>query len=88
MSTVLVVTPILITSWPAITAAVSAGVASLGFTVAQDAASQVGNLSSSIPRAEIEVEDSLQQPERIVRHVPADLEKFERGHLRKRASAG
>lgn len=58
MSTVLVITPILVTSWPAITAAVTAGVASLGFTVAQDAVSQASNLSSGIPREEIEVEDS------------------------------
>lgn len=58
MSTVLVVTPILVTSWPLITAAVSAGVASLGFTVAQEAVSQASSLSSGIPREEIEIEDS------------------------------
>ncbi len=57
MSTVLVVTPILITSWPAITAAVSAAVATMGFTVAQDATMQV-NQGSAMSREEIEIEDS------------------------------
>jgi len=57
MSTVLVVTPILITSWPAITAAVSAAVATMGFTVAQDAVAQA-NEGSGVSREEIEIEDS------------------------------
>jgi hypothetical protein len=57
MSTVLVVTPILIASWPAITAAVSAAVATMGFTVAQDAVAQA-NQGSGMSREEIEIEDS------------------------------
>lgn len=57
MSTVLVVTPIVIASWPAITAAVTAAVGTLGFTALRE---QEANLeeSSSTNRAEIEVEDS------------------------------
>jgi hypothetical protein len=57
MSTVLVVTPILITSWPAITAAVSAAVTTMGFTVAQDAVAQASQ-GSAMSREEIEIEDS------------------------------
>lgn len=57
MSTVLVITPILITSWPAITAAVGAAVATMGFTVAQDAVAQT-NEGSGVSREEIEIEDS------------------------------
>jgi hypothetical protein len=59
MSTVLVVAPLLVANWPAITAAVAAAVASMGFAVAREgrtletvAMGRVGN------RAEIEVENS------------------------------
>jgi hypothetical protein len=57
MSTVLVVTPILVTQWPAIVAAVTAAMSAAGYTAVQHSASQqsadVGNC-----REEIEVEDS------------------------------
>ena len=43
MSTVLVVTPILIASWPAITAAVSAAISVSGFTIAQQVKSMTQN---------------------------------------------
>lgn len=56
MSTVLVVTPILITSWPAITAAVTAAVGTLGFSAVQDAAAR--GSSDIANREEIEIEDS------------------------------
>jgi hypothetical protein len=57
MSTVLVVTPILIASWPAITAAVAAAVGTIGFTnVSEEEANQ--ECGSTTNRAEIEVEDS------------------------------
>jgi hypothetical protein len=57
MSTVLVVTPIVIASWPAISAAVAAAVGTLGFTAVRE---QEANReeASSTNRAEIEVEDS------------------------------
>lgn len=58
MSTVLVITPILVTSWPAITAAVSAAVATMGFTVAQDTIAQVSAAGSTATREEIEIEES------------------------------
>ena len=57
MSTVLVVTPILISSWPAISAAVAAAIGTMGFSVIQEAASQVES-GTRANREEIEVEDS------------------------------
>jgi hypothetical protein len=57
MSTILVVTPILVTSWPAITAAVSAAVATMGFSVAQDAMAKA-SMSTGMTREEIEIDDS------------------------------
>jgi hypothetical protein len=57
MSAVVVVTPLVIASWPVITAAVSAAISTMGFSVAQglDKARRT-NLTRA--RAEIEVEDS------------------------------
>lgn len=57
MSTVLVVTPIVIASWPAITAAVAAAVGTLGFTAIREAEANEER-GSETNRAEIEVEDS------------------------------
>ena len=57
MSTVLVVTPLLITSWPMITAAVTAAVGSLGFVAAQQEGC-IGQTQKSSNREEIDVEDS------------------------------
>jgi hypothetical protein len=54
----MVVTPILIASWPAVSAAVSAAIATMGFSVAYDSASAAASNSSSGSREEIEVEDS------------------------------
>ncbi len=45
MSTVMVITPIIIANWPAITAAVTAAVGSIGF-----AAVQQGDVSQDSPR--------------------------------------
>lgn len=63
MSTVMVITPIVIASWPAITAAVTAAVGTIGFTAVREA--QVGGerRSQEATRAEIEVEDSEILPE-------------------------
>lgn len=62
MSTVLVVTPLIIASWPAITAAITAAVGSLGFATAAGAAAATADALRSAERsrqrAEIEVEDS------------------------------
>ena len=58
MSTVLVVTPILIASWPAVSAAVTAAVATMGFTIAHDAVSGSSSTHSQSAREEIDVEDS------------------------------
>jgi hypothetical protein len=53
----MVITPILIANWPAITAAVTAAVGTMGFAAAQEGNS-LGWESSSTTREEIEVEDS------------------------------
>jgi hypothetical protein len=58
MSTVLVVTPILIASWPAISAAVSAAIATMGFTIAHDSVTGSSSTQSGMSREEIEVDDS------------------------------
>jgi len=57
MSAVAVVTPIVIANWPLITAAVTAAVASLGFTTLEAAATVRGKPRST-NRAEVELEDS------------------------------
>ncbi len=58
MSTVLVLTPILIASWPAISAAVGAAVGTLGFAVAQEGDLSMRQSASTRTREEIEIEDS------------------------------
>lgn len=57
MSTVMVITPLVIASWPAITAAVSAAVGTIGFAVLREAEDNQER-GSTTNRAEIEVEDS------------------------------
>ena len=58
MSTVLVITPIIIANWPAITAAVAAAVGTMGFAALQETevSGRVG--TSTTNREEIDVEDS------------------------------
>ena len=58
MSTVMVITPIIIANWPAITAAVTAAVGSLGFAAVQQAGSIELGRNNTVNREEIEVEDS------------------------------
>src|SRR6266566_3847490 len=60
MSSVIVVAPIIMASWPAITAAVTAAVGSMGFAVAAEGAEMTkAKAKAEEPtRAEIEVEDS------------------------------
>lgn len=58
MSTVMVITPILIANWPAITAAVAAAVGAMGFASIQEGEISSGVSSTTRNREEIEVEDS------------------------------
>lgn len=57
MSTVMVITPILIANWPAITAAVTAAVGAMGFASLQEVDSRA-TAGVGTNREEIEVEDS------------------------------
>jgi len=58
MSTVMVITPIIIANWPAITAAVTAAVGTMGFAALQEAHSVDRARTSATNREEIEIEDS------------------------------
>jgi hypothetical protein len=58
MSSVIVVTPLIIAGWPAITAAVTAALGSLGYAVTKDTTSRRRIATDGKTRAEIEVEDS------------------------------
>jgi len=58
MSSVIVIAPLVIASWPAITAAVTAAIGTMGFTMARAAAGTKVATGSTVNRAEIEVEDS------------------------------
>jgi hypothetical protein len=57
MSAVIVVTPLVIASWPIITAAVTAAIGTMGFSVVQSQG-QNRQLNSSRTREEIDIEDS------------------------------
>jgi hypothetical protein len=71
MSAVVVVTPLVIGSWPAITAAVAAAVSSLGFASIQ-AHTESPQAVLSRARAEIEVEDSEVFEEGMAKEVVAE----------------
>lgn len=58
MSTVMVITPIIIANWPAITAAVTAAVGSIGFAAVQQSSIESRGTTTGTNREEIEVEDS------------------------------
>lgn len=59
MSSVIVITPLIIANWPAITAAVYAAIGTMGFVAArQSAAAAVAAGVSETNRTEIEVEES------------------------------
>ena len=58
MSTVIVLTPLIIAGWPAITSAVTAAVATMGFAMCKDTGSRRRVLSDGKTRAEIDVENS------------------------------
>lgn len=65
MSSVVVITPLIIAGWPVITAAVTAAIGSMGFSVVKEAGADlpIANTANTTTRAEIDVEDSevLQQ---------------------------
>lgn len=58
MSCVLVVTPLVIASWPAITAAITAAIGTMGFAMAKGAGQRHGVQQQGKSKAEITVEDS------------------------------
>jgi hypothetical protein len=58
MSTVLVITPVIIASWPAITAAVTAAVGTMGFVAAKQGEVAYDGEVEQKTRAEIDVDDS------------------------------
>ena len=58
MSSVIVLAPIIVASWPAITAAVTAAIGTMGFTIARGAMPESTLNTDEMTRAEIEVEDS------------------------------
>ncbi len=57
MSAVIVVTPLVVGSWPVISAAVTAAISSMGFTLAQAADAEARGVTTR-NKAEIDVEDS------------------------------
>jgi hypothetical protein len=58
MSTVMVVAPIIIANWPAITAAVVAGVSAMGFAAVQQGDTSLRSSVSGVTREEIDVDES------------------------------
>ncbi|HTN02993.1 hypothetical protein [Planctellipticum variicoloris] len=58
MSTVVVITPLIIANWPAISAAVAAAVGSLGFAVASEAARASQSGIQTTNRATLDIENS------------------------------
>lgn len=69
MSSVVVVTPLIIANWSVISAAVMGAAGTLGFSLASAAASAMGRTSarssSTVNRAEIEVENSEVMPDAV-----------------------
>lgn len=58
MSAVVVVTPVIVASWPAIAAAISAAMGTAGFALSQEQEEWVKEKQSTRTRTEIDVEDS------------------------------
>lgn len=58
MSTVVIVAPILIGSWPMISAAITAAIVSMGYSICRDAELQAKTETNTKNRAEIDLEDS------------------------------
>jgi hypothetical protein len=58
MSSILVVTPLVVASWPLLSAAITAAVGTMGFAAAQNQGPRVRQMIDPKTRAEIELEDS------------------------------
>jgi hypothetical protein len=58
MSSVLVVTPLVVASWPLMSAAITAAIGTMGFAAAQNQGPRVRQIVDPKTRAEIELEDS------------------------------
>jgi hypothetical protein len=58
LSTVIVLTPLIIANWPVITAAVTAAIGTMGFSIVRGAAPRERTDASKITRTEIEVEEA------------------------------
>jgi hypothetical protein len=58
MSTVLVVTPLIVASWPLMSAAITAAIGTMGFAAAQNKGPRVRQIAGTKASAEIELEDS------------------------------
>ena len=58
MSSILVVTPLVVASWPLLSAAITAAVGTMGFAAAQNQGPRVRQVIDPKTRAEIELEDS------------------------------
>jgi hypothetical protein len=58
MSSILVVTPLVVASWPLMSAAITAAVGTMRFAAAQNQGARVRQIIDPKTRAEIEVEDS------------------------------
>jgi hypothetical protein len=58
MSSILVVTPLVVASWPLLSAAITAAVGTMGFAAAQNQGPRVRQMIDTKTRAEIELADS------------------------------
>jgi hypothetical protein len=64
MSTVIVVVPLIVANWPVITAAVTAAIGTMGFSIVRGAAqAERVTAGSGVTRTEIEVEDAEVLPD-------------------------
>jgi len=58
MSSILVVTPLIVASWPLMSAAITAAIGTMGFAAVQHDGPRVRELAGAKTKAEIELEDS------------------------------
>lgn len=58
MSSILVVTPLVVASWPLMSAAITAAIGTMGFAASQHQGPRVREIAGAKTRAEIELEDS------------------------------
>src|SRR5690242_18092337 len=58
MSTVLVVAPLVVASWPLMSAAITAAMGTMGFAAVQNQGPRTRQIAGSKARAEVELEDS------------------------------